>query len=334
LDVRLADLVAALEGGLEDAAGEQGPDGGADERGPLARLDVLELDDLERFPVHLDLQALAEFRRLDDAGHGGSLPWKVPLLTPRVCPGLELCLHLGGGDAEDVPALAVVALRLHRQHQEVLRADQAHQGDHPLRADRHLGDRAGPQALGGSADLREHVGVLHPGRLEIHLRRVVRLVGLHRDPVEAHHAAREGAGDLIHHRLQMGEEGHEASLARPYLHVKENDSCELPQGPASVGTAGAVHAGKTGVLFTTRTGKTTTGVFILVSALVEPRTFPSKLKVIFRVSSPPLGTELASIVPAAVLSIWNWMKPSVLPGDTTKKMGSSASATVGPLWSA
>src|SRR3954468_8234392 len=41
---------------------------------------------------------------------------KVPLLTPRVGPwasaglGLELGLHLRGGDAQDVAALAVVAL--------------------------------------------------------------------------------------------------------------------------------------------------------------------------------------------------------------------------------
>ena len=46
---------------------------GAHERRALARLDVLELDDLEGLAVDLDLQALAELGRIDDAGHGGVL---------------------------------------------------------------------------------------------------------------------------------------------------------------------------------------------------------------------------------------------------------------------
>ncbi len=38
---------------------------------PLPGLHVLELDDFERFPVDLNLQALAELRCVDDTGHCG-----------------------------------------------------------------------------------------------------------------------------------------------------------------------------------------------------------------------------------------------------------------------
>src|SRR5262249_38277699 len=71
LDVGLAHLVPALEGGLQHPAGQETLDAGADEGRPLSRLDVLDLDDLVGLPVHLDLQALAKFGGIDDTGHGG-----------------------------------------------------------------------------------------------------------------------------------------------------------------------------------------------------------------------------------------------------------------------
>src|SRR5262249_28593830 len=73
LDVRTAHLIAALEGRLKHAPSQQAPDAGSHESRSFARLDVLNLDDLERLPVHLDLESLAEFGSVDDARHALTL---------------------------------------------------------------------------------------------------------------------------------------------------------------------------------------------------------------------------------------------------------------------
>src|SRR5262249_33237202 len=70
VDVRLAHLVAALEGGLQYPARQETLDAGPHERRALSRLHVLELDDLVGLSVDLDLQALPELGRIDDTGHG------------------------------------------------------------------------------------------------------------------------------------------------------------------------------------------------------------------------------------------------------------------------
>src|SRR5712692_8621628 len=74
LDVRLADLVAALEGGLQHPPRKQTADAGSDESRALSGFDVLELDDFEGFAVDLNLQALPEVRSVNHAGHASRSP--------------------------------------------------------------------------------------------------------------------------------------------------------------------------------------------------------------------------------------------------------------------
>ena len=66
LDVGPAHLVPRLEGGLQHAAREEIADARAHKSGSLARLHVLELDDLERIAVVEDLEPVAKFAGVVD----------------------------------------------------------------------------------------------------------------------------------------------------------------------------------------------------------------------------------------------------------------------------
>ena len=187
---------------------------GAHEGGALAGLHVLELDDLERLAVDLDLQALAELGRIDDTGHGRSsdgLDSKAAVSSrqPPVGRGSASrrrldCLQLGScdlrrGHAQHVAALAVVAVRL------AGRAPGSTPGDTRrisviTFSVLTLTSLTVPVFRTSAAFLswREQVGVLDPGGWSARARaRLVLLVGLHGDAVEAHHAAGEGSVDLV-----------------------------------------------------------------------------------------------------------------------------------------
>src|SRR5207248_10578058 len=82
-DVGAAHLLAGLEVLLQRSPGDQRLVAGADESRALAGLDVLELDDHERFVVDQDLEPVAELAGVDHVGHCGAP--EDPNLRARRC---------------------------------------------------------------------------------------------------------------------------------------------------------------------------------------------------------------------------------------------------------
>src|SRR5262249_60988548 len=76
--------------------------------------------------------------------------------------GLQLGADARRGDAQRVAALAVVAARGESPDQEVVRADQAHDGQHLVGGDAHLVHRSGLEELGGVLGLGRGGRILHP----------------------------------------------------------------------------------------------------------------------------------------------------------------------------
>src|SRR5713101_8369383 len=113
-DVRPAHLVARLQGGLEDPAGEEVADARAHERRALAWLHVLELDDLEGVPVVQDLESIPEFAGVVDLCHwASSEEARRCIAKPVVSPEENPC---GRGEFEerscvDVRGQSLVGLR-------------------------------------------------------------------------------------------------------------------------------------------------------------------------------------------------------------------------------
>src|SRR5262249_62015061 len=103
-------------------------------------------------------------------------PWSLPEMeiadaveSRKSKVDLQLRAQFGRSQAQDVAALAVVAVGLERQDQEVLGRDQAHQCNHLVGVDAHLAHRAGLQLLRSVLQLGEDVGELHPGAGQIQL---------------------------------------------------------------------------------------------------------------------------------------------------------------------
>src|SRR5690606_6271027 len=116
LELGTVELLAGPEVLLEDVSRDQGLVLGANEGAALPRLDVLELDDLVRVVVDLDLQTVAGLAGVDDAGHSSKF-------LPEVPPPSTLLLHLRGRHPEEEAALARVSVRLQGQEEKIVLVD-------------------------------------------------------------------------------------------------------------------------------------------------------------------------------------------------------------------
>src|SRR5690606_5924655 len=112
--------------------------------------------------------------------------------------GLELRGDTAGADSQGVSRLTDVSVRSERDRYEIIRGDDPRHRGELFGADGDLGRLAGLQVFGGGADLPEDVGVLDERGADVHASGVrrARLVGFHRDAVEAHDGGGEGAVDL------------------------------------------------------------------------------------------------------------------------------------------
>src|SRR5271165_3731803 len=126
-------------------------------------------------------------------------------MTPAIAAGVsslawapwEGCLELGANlrrcDAQRVTTFPVVAVRTEGKHDEVVRRDEPHDGDELLGVDADLGHPTRLEERRGILQLRQHRGILDPCCAQVEVCRSLVLKRLHRDAVEAHDAAGQGA---------------------------------------------------------------------------------------------------------------------------------------------
>src|SRR6185436_3097975 len=210
------------------------------------------------------------------------------------------------GDAERVASLAVIAGGPEREHDEVLVGHQPHDGEHLVRVDAHLGDRAGLEELRGVLHLTEHRRVLDQGGLHVEIRGGVHLEVLDRDAVEAHDRARQGSIHRPDHLLQQGQEGHRADLAQGLLQETTWSRPGMPQGPPLTTKPPVEQSSGTVELRYTVTGKLTLLVYFGWPATSFPK--------IWKVTRSVWGTVSMSVLAPIAFEAPGWIRlaPTVL----------------------
>src|SRR5450755_1209798 len=101
----------------------------------------------------------------------------------------ELVANLRRRNTQRVAAFPVVAFGPQGQDNKIVRGDEPHHRDEFLGIDADLGHSTGLEQRGSVLKLRQNGGVLHPGGPQVEVEGGLVLKRLHRNPVEAHHAA-------------------------------------------------------------------------------------------------------------------------------------------------